>query len=93
MSIFELLVQGRSSFEEISLFKNNDFFAQSFGVAFVPAQETLRLYLEKLSENTTILDQIKHCNEKLLKHKTLTPITSQGRNYLPVDVDVSVTGT
>lgn len=90
MSMYGLLVQGRSSFEEISLFKKNEFFAQSFGLTFVPAQETLRLYLEKLSENSTILDQIKNCNQKLLKHKTLTPITVQGRNYLPVDVDVSV---
>jgi len=50
VGMFGLLAQGRSSFEEIDLYRGNDLFTQSLDLSFVPAQETLRLDLEKLAD-------------------------------------------
>ena len=75
VSMFGLLVQGRSSFEEIALFRRCALFKKAFDLPFVPAKETLRLYLEKAAHNTGILDRIKQANIRLLKHTTPTPVT------------------
>jgi hypothetical protein len=48
--MYGLFVQGRSSFEEIKLFRFDPFFKQAFDLKYVPAAETLRLYLEKITE-------------------------------------------
>lgn len=89
VSMFGLLAQGRSTYEEIDLYRNNDLFAQSLGLSFVPAQETLRLYLEKLSDESNLQERIRSCNNAILAHETITPIEIAGRKYIPVDVDVS----
>ncbi len=90
VSMFGLLVQGRSSFEEIALFQQCALFKKAFELPFVPAKETLRLYLEKVALNPGILDRVKQANIRLLKHTTPTPVTVEGtRTYLPVDIDVS----
>ena len=43
--MYGLFVQGRNSFEEIKLFRYDPFFKQAFDLKYVPAAETLRLYL------------------------------------------------
>ena len=48
--MYALFVQGRSSFEEIKLFRSDPFFKQAFDLKYVPAAETLRLYPEKIAE-------------------------------------------
>ena len=48
--MYGLFVQGRTTFEEIKLFRHDSFFRQSFGLSYVPAAETLRLYLEEIAE-------------------------------------------
>jgi len=48
--MYGLLVQGRSRFEEISLFRFDTFSKQAFNLKYVPATETLRLYLENIAE-------------------------------------------
>jgi hypothetical protein len=89
-SLFGLLVQGRSSFEEIALFRRCALFKKAFELPFVPAKETLRLYLEKAAHTPGILDRIKQANIRLLKHTTPTPVTVENvRTYIPVDIDVS----
>jgi len=89
-SLFGLLVQGRSSFEEIALFRRCALFKKAFELPFVPAKETLRLYLEKAALNPGILDRIKQANIRLLKNITPTPVTvEKERAYIPVDIDVS----
>ena len=42
VSMFGLFVQGRSTFEEIDLYRRNKFFRTAFDLSFVPAQEILR---------------------------------------------------
>lgn len=90
VSMFGLLAQGRSSFEEIDVYRSNDLFGQSLGLSSIPARETLRLYLEKLAGDPTILENIRTCNVALLQQARPTPIELEGRYYLPVDVDVSI---
>ena len=88
--MYGLLVQGRSSFEEISLFRYDPFFKQAFDLKYVPATETLRLYLEKIAESKDyVLDKISGCNVNLLNKTIISPIEVSGRKYIPVDVDVS----
>jgi len=90
VGMFGLLAQGRSSFEEIDLYRGNDPFGQSLGLSFVPAQETLRLYLEKVADDPSIQEQIRTCNVAILQLARPTPVEVEGRHYLPVDVDVSI---
>jgi len=89
LAMFGLLVQGRSTFEEITLFRKSDFFQQTFKMSFVPARETLRLYLERCAAKSEILNSLRACNTKLLSQTSLTPVAVANRNYIPIDVDVS----
>lgn len=88
--LYGLFVQGRSSFEEIKLFRFDPFFKQAFDLKYVPAAETLRLYLEKIAEaKDYVLQKISECNVNLLNRATISPVEASGRKYIPVDVDVS----
>ena len=88
--MYGLHVQGKTSFEEIKLFRNDPFFKDAFDLKYVPAAETLRLYLEKISEGKDrVLQKISECNTKLLNMTKITPIEVDARKYIPVDVDVS----
>ena len=88
--MYGLFVQGRNSFEEIKLFRFDPFFKQAFDLKYVPAAETLRLYLEKIAEGKDfVLQKISECNINLLNRTTISPVEVAGRKYIPVDVDVS----
>jgi len=88
--MYGLFVQGRSSYEEIKLFRHDPFFKKAFDLEYVPAKETLRLYLEKVAEGgDSVLEKITDCNVNLLNFATFTPTMISGREYIPVDIDVS----
>jgi len=88
--LYGLFIQGRNSFEEIKLFRFDPFFKQAFDLKYVPAAETLRLYLEKIAiAKDYVLQKISECNVNLLNRVTITPVEVAGRKYIPVDVDVS----
>lgn len=89
VGMFGLLTQGRSSFEEIDLYRGNDLFAQSLDLSFVPAQETLRLYLEKIADEPELQGRLRSCNSAILKQAEISPLEIDGRKYIPIDVDVS----
>lgn len=85
-----LLVQGRTSFAEIELFKRDRIFQESLNLCYTPAQETLRLYLEKIAigiegVNSTLTD----VNLRLLKKTTFSTVITELGEYIPVDMDVS----
>lgn len=91
VSMFGLLAQGRSSFEEIALLKHSALFRESFELPFIPARETLRLYLEKAALFPGILDRVRHSNRALLNRITPAPVVVEHtRHYIPVDIDVSI---
>ena len=89
-SLVGLFAQGRTRFEEIDLFRSDRLFRDSFGLAYVPARETLRLYLERMaSETEHVQKEVDGATISLLKRSTLTPIRTEIQSYLPVDVDTS----
>lgn len=88
--MYGLFVQGRSSFEEIKLFRFDPFFRAAFDLSYVPAAETLRLYLEKIAEGKDyVLQKISECNVNLLNRTVISPVLVDGWKYIPIDVDVS----
>lgn len=89
-TMYGLFVQGRNSFEEIKLFRYDSFFKNAFDLSYVPAAETLRLYLERITERKEYVNQrITACNVNLLNRTTITPVDVSARKYIPVDIDVS----
>jgi hypothetical protein len=89
-SLFGLLVQGRTSYEEIALFRGNDLFKNAFDLKYVPARETLRIYLNKIAATGDMARTALHeVNRTLLKKVRLTPVRTKDNRYIPVDCDVS----
>ena len=89
-SLFGLFVQWRSSYEEIKLFRGDELFKQSLNLSYVPAAETLRLYTEKVAESKKYaMEKLQKANSALLKKSSITAIEVNGRDYVPVDIDVS----
>jgi hypothetical protein len=91
MGMFGLLVMGRTSFEEIDLFRKNPVFKTSLGLTLVPAKETLRLYLERLvrAVGDPASVTIRASNTILLAKADITPLKTEVMRYFTVDVDVS----
>lgn len=89
-SLVGLFVQGRTRYEEIDLFRHDRLFRDSFGLAYVPARETLRLYLERMAEESELLqEEVDRATIGVVKRATLTPIHTEVQSYIPVDVDTS----
>lgn len=87
-SMIGLFAQGRTSFEEIDLVRNDTLFRDSFSLDYVPAKETVRLYLEEMiTEKVT--GEINKANITLLNFGSLTSISIEDRSYIPVDIDTS----
>jgi hypothetical protein len=89
-SVVGLFTQGRTTFEEIRLFRNDELFQNSLNLTFVPAAETFRLYLEKMIPEQEMVEQtIRTSNIRLLKSAIITAEKVQARFYVPIDVDTS----
>lgn len=89
-SIIGLYIQGRTRFEEMDLVRRDTFFRDSLNIGFVPAKETVRLYLEDMiPENEIVFSEAEEANIRLIKSSDLTSIDIKGRSYLPVDIDTS----
>jgi len=84
-----LLVQGRTSYEEIDIFRNSNLFKTALELDFVPAKETLRLYLKDISKSESIERVLDTINLNLLKKCSFTPVVASEDSYIPVDIDVS----
>ncbi|MDC7233211.1 MAG: hypothetical protein PQJ58_08255 [Spirochaetales bacterium] len=57
---------------------------------YVPAKETVRLYLEQMIPKKFLIDSVvEQSTIKLLKKTDLVAIMIKGRTYLPVDIDTS----
>jgi hypothetical protein len=84
-----LLVQGRTSYEEIEIYRHSNLYRTALGLNFVPAKETLRLYLKEISKSETIKPILDTINLNMLEKCSLTPVASSKCSYIPVDIDVS----
>lgn len=85
-----LLVQGRTHYEDIELFRRDPGtgFAEAFGLRKIPAESTLRPRLEALATKAT-MKKLEGTNLALLKAHAPTPLEISGRKYIPNDIDVT----
>ena len=90
-SMAGLIVQGRSSYAEVDLFRNDPLFQQALEFETVYAPETIRIYLDRLAGRFTpnVLSALETVNMNLLLRVQMTPIKTELSQYLPVDIDVS----
>ena len=87
MTEFGNLVQGQKYFEGLRPYRGDSAYQMMLGLDYVYAPETVRIYLDELAkEKSPVLSA---CNIALLKKATLTARTVNGREYIPVDIDVS----
>jgi hypothetical protein len=89
-----LLVQGRTHYEDIELFRHpqhpgHEHFAQSLGLKQVPSEAILRQRLKALAENDAVATRLDADSLALIQAHQPTALTVQGRRYIPLDVDVS----
>jgi hypothetical protein len=92
LSLYGLLVQGRTTFEEITLFQGDRLFKKALGIGKVPKSDVFRLYLERLVGRTkdAVFAKVRDANLALIGKTTLKPVVTAAGKYIPVDVDVSV---
>jgi Transposase DDE domain group 1 len=85
-----LLVQGRTHYEDIELFRQDPgaSFCEALHLKKIPAESTLRPRLEALATKATLV-KLEGANLSLLKAHPPTPIEINGRKYLPNDIDVT----
>lgn len=85
-----LLCQAQPEFEAAEQFREDEYFAQTFGIQNVPSSSTLRQRMDLLGEDyiKQSLATIMNENAKLLRatEVTLTPCYN---NYAALDIDVS----
>ena len=84
-----LLVQGRTSYEEIDIYRHSNLFRTTLDLKFVPAKETLRLYLKDISKSETIEPTLNAINLNMLNKCSFTSVVAPRGSYIPVDIDVS----
>jgi hypothetical protein len=91
MTEFGNLVQGQRCFEGLRPYRGDDAYQMMLGLGSVYAPETVRIYLDRLAaeKSPVLFAQLWACNLALLKNAPITGITVEGREYIPVDIDVS----
>ena len=90
-SLFACLIQGYTSFESARIGRNDNFFSDSFGLGFIYAPDTARIYLERLADEDLhgISRQLRRATLNLIEKAELTGISVGKETYFPVDVDTS----
>ncbi len=85
-----LIVQGRSSYAEVDLFRNDPLFQQALEFDTVYAPEIIRIYLDRLAGRFTpyVLSALETVNINLLGRVQMTAIKTELSQYLPLDIDV-----
>ena len=86
-TLIALLSMGYTNFSDVEQFRNNEVFKECLGIKFTPAQETLRLYLEKeITDN--FVEYCNLINIELLKKVSYTTENITNK-YIPLDFDVT----
>jgi hypothetical protein len=90
-TIYKTLVglnsMGFTNFSDVEQFRNNEVFKECLNLKFTPAQETLRLYLEK-ERSANFIEHCNLVNIELLK-KVSFPFEKITDKYIPLDFDVT----
>jgi hypothetical protein len=86
-SYIGLLVMGRTNFEDINLFREDELFRIMLDIKRIPSSETLRQRYDAASGKFDAA--IRSFNVCLLKECHLSSLSIDSGKYLPVDIDVS----
>ena len=89
-SMMGLLVQGRTHYEDIELFKQDasQGFSEALDLEKIPSESTLRTRLGSLATKPS-MQKLEGVNLSLLKAHTPSPLEINGRKYIPNDIDVT----
>ena len=88
ISMYALMLEGKSTFESTGEKRYNHFFKEAFGLPFVYAKETVRLYLEKMSDDAEgIINQLRESSINIIQKAPMNGIWIDKKQYLPVDID------
>jgi len=82
-----LLCQARTDFNDVELFRDDDFFAEALGLARVPSEPTLRQHLNACDDS--VRSVIKKANWAALKNVAFGREKVGEDFFIPVDIDVS----
>ena len=89
-SMFGLMVEGKNDFESIGEKRGSLFFKEALGIEYVYAKETVRLYLERMSEDTgEVIGQLRASAAKIIRKAPLHGLWIKGKHYLPLDIDTT----
>ena len=87
-SMFGLMTEGSSDFESMGEKRGSLFFKEALGLEYVYAKETVRLYLQQMSEDAEgVIGQLRESAAKIIRQGPLHGLWIQKRHYLPVDID------
>ena len=90
MSMFGLMMEGKSDFESMGGKRGSLFFKDALGLPCVYAKETVRLYIERMAEDAdSVIEQLRESSTKIIRQAPLHGMWIEGRHYLPVDIDTA----
>jgi hypothetical protein len=88
--LFGIMVEGKRGFESTGEKRGSIFFKEAFGLSYVYAKETVRIYIEKmLPETDLIIQQLRESTVKIIRKAPLHGIWIDKNYYLPVDIDTT----
>ena len=89
-SMVGLLVQGRTHYEDIELFRQDESegFSEALDLEKIPSESTLRTRLDTLATPLN-MQKLEGVNLALLKAHAPSPLEINGRKYIPNDIDVT----
>ncbi|MDR0302683.1 MAG: IS1380 family transposase [Treponema sp.] len=89
-SLFGLMVEGKSDFESMGEKRESLFFKEAFGLPFVYAKETVRLYLGQMAEDAdAVIEQLRESSAKIIRGAPVHGLWIGGKQYLPMDIDTT----
>lgn len=89
-SMIGLLVQGRTHYEDIELFRQDESqgFSEALDLEKIPSESTLRIRLEAMASRAS-MQKLEGINLALLKAHAPSPLEINGRKYIANDIDVT----
>lgn len=89
-SMIGLLVQGRTHYEDIELFRQDSSqgFSEALDLEKTPSESALRTRLGSLATKPS-MQKLEGVNLSLLKAHSPSPLEINGRKYIPNDIDVT----
>jgi len=90
ISLFGLMIEGKSDFESMGEKRGSLFFKEALGLEIVYAKETVRLYLEHMADDEKgINSQLRESAAKIICNGPLHGLKIGKKQYLPVDIDTT----